>query len=80
LLGEGSFGQVFRCLDHKQGKASVALKMVKNNDKYLTQAKIEIRILNLIKAKDPLSSKNCIELREYFPFRQRIVRGPSRSA
>lgn len=47
--------------------------MVKNNEKYLTQAKIEIRILNLIKAKDPLSSKNCIELREYFPFRQRIV-------
>ena len=74
LLGEGSFGQVCKCLDHKQNKAPVALKMVKNNDKYLSQAKIEIKILNLIKTKDPLSSKNCIEMRDYFPFRHRIVR------
>ena len=47
--------------------------MVKFNEKYLNQAKIEIKILSLIKSKDPLSSKNCIELKDYFPFRNRIV-------
>ncbi len=38
----------------------MALKMVKFNEKYLTQSRIEIKILRLIKDKDPTSSKNCI--------------------
>jgi serine/threonine protein kinase len=40
VLGEGSFGQVYKVLDHKNNKAPMALKMVKFNDKYLTQARI----------------------------------------
>ena len=40
MLGEGSFGQVFRVIDHKNNRTPLALKMVKNNEKYLTQAKI----------------------------------------
>lgn len=39
LLGEGSFGQVFRCYDHKE-KEEVALKMVRNRVKYAKQAQI----------------------------------------
>jgi len=31
LLGEGSFGQVFKCIDYKNNRLAVALKMVKNN-------------------------------------------------
>lgn len=73
LLGEGSFGQVFKCIDYKLNRQPVAVKVVKNNEKYLSQAKVEIKILNLIKSRDPISSKNCIELRDYFPFRKRIV-------
>lgn len=38
LLGEGSFGEVYKCMDHKRGKP-VALKIVKNNEKYTNQAK-----------------------------------------
>ena len=60
-------------LDHKNNKAPMALKMVKFNDKYLTQARIEIKILKLIREKDPNSSKNCIELKDYFSFRGRVV-------
>ncbi len=60
MLGEGSFGQVFRVIDHKSNKTPMALKMVKFNEKYLTQSRIEIKILRLIKDKDPTSSKNCI--------------------
>ena len=60
MLGEGSFGQVYRVLDHKHNKTPMALKMVKFNEKYLTQSRIEIKILKLIKEKDPNSTKNCI--------------------
>ncbi len=58
-LGEGSFGQVFKCFDHKR-KVQMAVKVVKDNEKYTKQARIEIKILNYIKVKDPLSSKNCV--------------------
>lgn len=51
----------------------MALKMVKYNEKYLTQARIEVKILKLIKEKDPNSTKNCIELKDYFSFRGRVV-------
>jgi len=40
LLGEGSFGQVFKCIDYKNNRTPIALKIVKNNEKYLSQAKI----------------------------------------
>lgn len=39
IMGEGSFGEVFKCVDHRNGKKLVALKIVKNNEKYLNQAK-----------------------------------------
>lgn len=73
LLGEGSFGEVFRCLDHKRGKET-ALKIVKSNEKYTKQARTEIKILNFLKVKDPQGSKNCIHLRDFFMFRSRMVR------
>ena len=47
--------------------------MVKNNEKYFIQAQIEIKILSLIKSKDPISANNCIDLKNYFSFRKRIV-------
>ena len=62
LLGEGSFGEVFKCFDHKTNNW-VALKMVKKNEKYTKQAKIEIKLLNFIKAKDPTASKNCVHIK-----------------
>ena len=37
LLGKGSFGQVFKAIDHKL-KQTVALKVIKNKAKYNTQA------------------------------------------
>ena len=59
VLGEGSFGQVFKVIDHKNNQTPIALKMVKFNEKYLAQARIEIKILKLVREKDPTSSKNC---------------------
>lgn len=37
-MGEGSFGQVFKCYDHLK-RCQIAVKLVKNNEKYTKQAK-----------------------------------------
>jgi len=51
-LGEGTFGKVLLCLDHKNG-SKVALKVIKNIEKYRDAAFLEINVLNKIKEKDP---------------------------
>ena len=44
FLGKGSFGQALRCLDHKTGEI-VAVKIIKNKERYQHQAGVELRIL-----------------------------------
>lgn len=39
ILGRGSFGRVFKAYDHKK-KEYVALKIIKNQEKFNTQAKV----------------------------------------
>ena len=38
----------------------MALKIVKFNEKYITQARVEIKLLKLVREKDPNSTKNCV--------------------
>ena len=51
----------------------MALKIVKNNEKYTKQARTEIKILNFLKSKDPHGTKNCVHIRDFFMFRDRMV-------
>ncbi len=44
FLGKGSFGTALKCIDHKTGK-EIALKVVKNKQKYVYQAGVELKIL-----------------------------------
>ncbi|ELK29476.1 Dual specificity protein kinase CLK3 [Myotis davidii] len=41
-LGKGTFGKVVECLDHARGKSQVALKIIRNVDKYRKAARLEI--------------------------------------
>jgi dual specificity tyrosine-phosphorylation-regulated kinase 2/3/4 len=38
-IGRGTFGQVFKAYDHKS-KEYIALKIIKNDQKFTTQAKV----------------------------------------
>lgn len=49
LLGQGTFGQVFRCQDHST-KNIVAIKVVKNKPAYRNQALLEIQVAKLVRA------------------------------
>lgn len=50
-LGKGSFGDVFRCRDHKSG-IDVAVKVIKNQPIFNAQAEKELAVLNLIRSSD----------------------------
>jgi dual specificity tyrosine-phosphorylation-regulated kinase 2/3/4 len=79
-LGKGSFGQVkalitqaFKCFDHKL-KANCCIKIIRSEEKFTNQAKIEIRILEYILNHDKSGSSNVVKIQEHFMFRNHVVR------
>ena len=51
FLGQGSFGQAIKCMDHKNGEI-VALKIIRNKKKFQYQAGIELKILKYLNFHD----------------------------
>ncbi|CAD8196096.1 unnamed protein product [Paramecium pentaurelia] len=68
-LGNGSFGYVFKVFDHKHHK-EMAIKIIKNREKFYQQALIEIDLLKIINKAD--NSYCLIKLMNYFEFRNHI--------
>ncbi|KAL7715446.1 Homeodomain-interacting protein kinase [Entamoeba marina] len=50
LLGQGSFGQVFKCREEETGEL-VAVKILRNRSPYFRQGMLEIAVLTLLKEK-----------------------------
>ncbi|KAM9851703.1 dual specificity protein kinase CLK2b [Aulostomus maculatus] len=67
-LGEGTFGKVVQCLDHGRGGSPMALKIIKNMEKYREAAKLEINVLEKIREKDPDNKHHCVQMLDWFSY------------
>ncbi|XP_066268950.1 dual specificity protein kinase CLK2-like isoform X1 [Branchiostoma lanceolatum] len=67
-LGEGTFGKVVECVDHQRGRKSIALKIIKNIEKYREAAKLEINVLEKLADKDPSNKFLCVQMLDWFDY------------
>uniref|UniRef100_UPI00358E4965 dual specificity protein kinase CLK2-like isoform X1 n=2 Tax=Myxine glutinosa TaxID=7769 RepID=UPI00358E4965 len=72
MLGEGTFGKVYKCADLQRDRTRVAVKIIKNIRKYTEAAKLEINVLNVIKEKDPESKYMCAQMLNWFEHHNHI--------
>ena len=70
-LGKGTFGNVYKCYDHKRD-LEVAIKIMRNVRSIHMQADIEIENLEKIGESDPEDSKSIVKMRQVFDFRGHI--------
>ncbi|KAI2626444.1 kinase-like protein [Hypoxylon sp. NC1633] len=71
LLGQGTFGKVVQARDRKRNKL-VAVKIIRAVPKYRDASRIELRVLQTLKANDEENRNRCIHLRDCFDFRGHI--------
>jgi len=71
VIGEGTFGKVVECWDREE-KKYVAIKIIRAIEKYTDAAKIEIQILDNLKAHDKLEELPIIQLRSWFEHKGHI--------
>ncbi|CAH2276684.1 dual specificity kinase CLK4 isoform X1 [Pelobates cultripes] len=65
-LGEGAFGKVVECIDHMGGDVRVAIKIIKNVEKYRDAAQSEILVLEHLNKQDPENTFRCVQMLESF--------------
>jgi len=71
ILGQGTFGKVVECWDSIK-KTYCAVKIIRSIQKYREAAKIELRVLTVIKQRDPLNLHKCIHLVDSFDYKNHI--------
>jgi dual-specificity kinase len=71
LLGQGTFGKVVEAVDI-QTQNRVAIKIIRAIPKYRDASKIEIRVLQKLKERDPANVHKCIHLLHWFDHRNHI--------
>ncbi|CAH8866517.1 unnamed protein product [Trichobilharzia szidati] len=70
-LGEGTFGKVVECKDHVQNRR-IALKIIKNVDKYREAAMLEINVLNFLNERSANVEHLCVTLLDWFDYHGHI--------
>ncbi|XP_061074732.1 dual specificity tyrosine-phosphorylation-regulated kinase 4-like [Conger conger] len=70
-LGQGSFGLVLKCLDHKI-KELVALKVIHDMESANNRALKELEILDAVRREDKENQYNVIHMKEYMTFRKHL--------
>uniref|UniRef100_A0A069DUK6 Putative lammer dual specificity kinase n=1 Tax=Panstrongylus megistus TaxID=65343 RepID=A0A069DUK6_9HEMI len=73
-LGEGTFGKVVKVKD-LQTDEIMALKIIKNVEKYRDAAKLEINVLEKLAEKDPTCKHLCVKMIHWFNYHGHICIG-----
>lgn len=71
-LGEGAFGKVVECIDHTNDGARVALKIIKNIDRYREAAMSEVEVLEQLKSLDTDKRYACVHILDWFDYHGHI--------
>ncbi|XP_071392612.1 dual specificity tyrosine-phosphorylation-regulated kinase 4-like [Centroberyx affinis] len=71
LIGEGTYGQVLKCRDHKTMEI-VALKVIRNQDSFHHEAVAEVEILDALRKMDKNNTANILHMKEHFYFRSHL--------
>ncbi|KAF0682358.1 Aste57867_25496 [Aphanomyces stellatus] len=72
LLGQGTFGQVFRCQD-VETKELVAIKIIRNHPSYYKQALTEVQVSALLNsAGGAEGQEHVVQLLDYFMFQNHL--------
>ncbi|KAF7658848.1 hypothetical protein LDENG_00006840 [Lucifuga dentata] len=71
-LGEGAFGRVVECLDHSNDGTRVALKIIKNIDRYREAAMSEVEVLEQLKTIDSERKYACVHMLDWFDYHGHI--------
>ncbi|TIA90689.1 hypothetical protein E3P99_01439 [Wallemia hederae] len=71
LLGQGTFGKVVEAYD-RLARKNVAVKIIKSIQKYRDASRIELRVLGTLRDNDPRNEYKCIEMVDWFDFKNHI--------
>ena len=71
FLGKGTYSIVYHCLDQICNK-NVAIKVIRNLEKYREAALIELDVLEQIKKHDTNDEQHCLRLVDHFEFKDHI--------
>jgi len=71
LLGKGSFGRVYKAIDHKSN-LQVALKIIKSGRNYRKAGTSEAQILKLIRDKDQSDRHHLVQIQKCLIFRKHV--------
>ncbi|GAQ88233.1 putative serine/threonine-protein kinase [Klebsormidium nitens] len=70
-MGEGTFGRVLECWDRDEAQY-VAIKVIRNVQKYRDAAMIEIDVLQTLQKHDKGGLRRCVALKSWFDYRHHI--------
>lgn len=66
-IGKGTFSKVFAALDMRTNQW-VAVKIVRNTEKYQLAAKVELHILTMIAQRDQDENSHCVHIQDQFMY------------